>query len=76
MLERAFQVGAARRSLSQHGISALRSAQPVASNATIDGRQQNRRVEVVVNDRGSAPATGAGSTGPVTSIPTGGTLVR
>jgi outer membrane protein OmpA-like peptidoglycan-associated protein len=54
----------------------LGAAQPVASNATIDGRQQNRRVEVVVNDRGSTPATGAGSTGPVTSIPSGGTLVR
>lgn len=53
----------------------LGAAQPVASNASVDGRQQNRRVEVVVNDRGSAPATGAGSTGPTTSLPSG-TLVR
>jgi outer membrane protein OmpA-like peptidoglycan-associated protein len=52
----------------------LGAAQPVASNATTDGRQQNRRVEVVINDRSGAPATGAGSTGTTTSMPSGTVL--
>lgn len=47
-------------------------ARPVASNATAEGRQQNRRVEIVAKSSGNAGTSGGMNTGADTGTASGG----
>lgn len=69
---------AVRWALVSRGVSASRlrahgrgEADPVASNATPEGRQRNRRVEVVLAEPGEAPAAAVGSSAPQRGQPVG-----
>ena len=75
---------AVREYLQQHGIDAQRlravgkgEADPVASNDTVEGRANNRRVEIIVDRVNDSPSsatsdTGASSAGPASTRAAGG----
>jgi hypothetical protein len=65
------QEGVPASSMSAKGFG---KTQPVASNDTADGRQRNRRVELVVN--GAAIGNSTSSAAPANAAPQGGGSLR